>query len=951
MRACHRLVVMCVGLGLLGAATAGAADAAGTAGAAGLPGNDGSFVLSAHGTGARYAPTFTGNGLLGVRVASAGQGYAGGTVPAQSELAGFYAKPSRGKASALVQQRANIPTWSTLGFSDGGRRFSPSSKTGRTSGWRQSLDLRTGVISTSAHWTAPDGHTTDIAYHVFTDRAREHVGVVQLILRPHWTGTATVSDELDGTADRVTGRKLPPVLTRQGAKGWDLADRTDWESVQALGTGITAALADQLSVSPNITSPVTAIDRSTHQSVGQRIAFAVTAGQTYTLTKFVGVDDSQSASDPIAAAQLDAAGAASAGYAGLRAENDAAWAAMWDGRIDVRGDRTVATDVNASEFYLWSSTRDDVDWSVSPAGLSSNGYDGHIFWDAETWMYPSLLAQHPELAAAMEAYRLNRLSAAERHATATGSRGARFPWESALDGTEQIPPPVSVNSEGLYEQHITADVALAQWQYFEATGDTQWLRAEGWPVISGAATFWASRAVRGAGSTYHLHHVTGPDEENPNVSDEAFTNVGARTTLEDAIAAARVLGEPVPASWPRIAAGLVVPVKAGIHPEYAGYRSQLVKQADVTLLPYPWRFPMSAKVEQADLNFYVPRTDPGGPSMDDAVSSIDSSQLGSPGCSSFVFTQRSYRAVHQGRLRSVLRDPDRRGVHVHDRDRRLPAGVPVRLLGAALADGSRPDGTQPRRPAERCDPAQPRLARASVRRLDRSDRHRGHAAQRRRIAGDHAVGSTVRGGRAPADAHDRPARPQADLRRRALSDRRGIEQRARRTRSGRHRRQPGHRLAAGRAAGDSDHADARGPAHVRSRGGHLGPPVARAAQAQRASCPGAGQDAAGHQLRPPGLLRRLLLAHRGHDQTCVRPEHRRAAFPPADGWLRAPEGDRGHDDDHDEDRDDDHDREAGADAPGADRLALSRSAVSRAASTAIRVRGGYPTRNSAASAP
>ena len=47
-----------------------------------------------------------------------------------------------------------------------------------------------------------------------------------------------------------------------------------------------------------------------------------------------------------------------------------------------------------------------------------------------------------------------------------------------MDGTEQIPPPASVNSEGLYEQHITADIALAQWQYYLATGDLRWLRPE-----------------------------------------------------------------------------------------------------------------------------------------------------------------------------------------------------------------------------------------------------------------------------------------------------------------------------------------------------------------------------------------------------------------------------------------------------------------------------------------
>jgi hypothetical protein len=79
-----------------------------------------------------------------------------------------------------------------------------------------------------------------------------------------------------------------------------------------------------------------------------------------------------------------------------------------------------------------------------------------------------------------------------------------------------------------------------------------------------------------------------------------------------------------------------------IHPEFAGYGGQLVKQADVTLLQYPWRYPMPAAVAQNDLNYYVPRTDPTGPSMSDAVNEIDSLGLHTPGCSAFVYTQRSY---------------------------------------------------------------------------------------------------------------------------------------------------------------------------------------------------------------------------------------------------------------------------------------------------------------------
>lgn len=307
------------------------------------------------------------------------------------------------------------------------------------------------------------------------------------------------------------------------------------------------------------------------------------------------------------------------------------------------GDAALATEVNASEFYLWASTRSGSDWSISPAGLSSNDYNGHIFWDAETWMYPALLAQHASLAAGINAYRYERLRAARAHAAATGYSGARFPWESALDGTEQIPPPASVNSEGLYEQHITADIALAQWQYYLATGDKTWLARHGWPVLSQAAIFWASRARPGAGGSYHIDAVTGPDEENPDVNDEVYTNVAAATTLKIATAAARVIGASPPASWTQIADGLAVAYNAGskVNPEFSGYQGEMVKQADATMLYYPWGYASSAASPQADLNYYVPRSDPGGPSMSDAINSIDTSSLGSPGCASYVYTQRS----------------------------------------------------------------------------------------------------------------------------------------------------------------------------------------------------------------------------------------------------------------------------------------------------------------------
>ena len=609
--------------------------AAGAASTGRQGGND--FALTATRIGPRYAPTFTGNGMLGVRVPPAGQGYAPGTVPAQSELAGFYAQPPK-----EVQQRANIPTWSTLTFADGGKAFDP--KAPGTSGWKQTLDLRTGVIKTSATWRAPDGHVTDLTYEVLTDRARPDVGVARLRVDPQWSGTATVTDRFDGRPANIDVEGKRAKLTTEVGKGLEPDGVGQWLTVAAVGTGIEATLADRLATGVDVLATEQPIDTSKPESIGRRLRFRVRRGESYIFTKFVAVEDSEEGADFTAKAREDVAAAAAEGYLRLREHSDAAWKKLWDGRIEVRGNKTLAADVDASQFYLWSSTNRGIDWSVSPAGLSSNGYNGHIFWDAETWMYPSLLAQHPELAVGMDEYRYDRLAAARAHAKATGWAGARFPWESALDGTEQIPPPVSVNSEGLYEQHVVADVALAQWQYYLATGDREWLRTRGWPVIEGAAEFWASRARRGSDGAFHLDHVTGPDEENPNVKDEVFTDVAARTVLEDAASAAAVLGESTPARWSNVARGLVVPFDPalGFHPEFDGYGGQLVKQADVTLVQYPWDFPMPAKVARADLDHYVPRSDPGGPSMTDAVSMIDTAALGVPGCSSYVFTRRSY---------------------------------------------------------------------------------------------------------------------------------------------------------------------------------------------------------------------------------------------------------------------------------------------------------------------
>lgn len=501
-----------------------------------------------------------------------------------------------------------------------------SSDSGTVSDFHQQLDMHDGAVTTAATWTSPAGNVTRLTYRVFADRADEHVAVVRMTMTPQWSGQATVLAAMDG-ADAAR-------LTRPATKAADPRRHEISESVKAIGTGITAALASRLDLSGIDVQQAKLALSDVPESIGEEVSFPVQAGRAYTITKYVGLTTSQEDDDPVAAALAAARRAEGAGFEALARENSTAWDRIWRSRIDVAGDDQLQSEVRAAAYSLLASTRAGVDWSVSPAGLSSNGYAGHIFWDAETWMYPSLLLTQPDIAKGMDTYRQQRLAAAEQHAQDTGNQGAQFPWESALTGEENI---------GMSELHVTADVALAQWQYYLATGDRGWLAEKAWPVLAGTADFFAHLASPDGQGGYDIRGVIPPDEYHTNVTNSAYTNVAAITTLRMATQAARLVGRTPDPLWTTVADGLKVPFDAslGVHPEYDGYAGDVIKQADVVMLQYPWSWPMPDAVAQADLDYYAPRTDTGGPSMTDAIHMIDTAALGTAGCASYTYMKRS----------------------------------------------------------------------------------------------------------------------------------------------------------------------------------------------------------------------------------------------------------------------------------------------------------------------
>lgn len=279
-----------------------------------------------------------------------------------------------------------------------------------------------------------------------------------------------------------------------------------------------------------------------------------------------------------------------------------AWAKLWESDIILDGDVGLQRDIHSALYHLYSFVREGTPYSLSPMGLSGLGYNGHVFWDTEMWMYPPLLTLHPEMAKSPMEYRFKGLEAAKTNAASYGYRGAKYPWEG--DDTGQEGTPVWALS-GPFEHHITGCVGYAVWKYYQVTKDKEWLRTKGYPILKETADFWAARSEMGKDGKYHIINVVCADEWAENVDDNAFTNGVAKVVLQYAAQAALVLGETPNPIWKNVADNLTfLKFPDGTTREHATYKGEPIKQADVNLLAYPLNLITDIPTIKKDLDFY-----------------------------------------------------------------------------------------------------------------------------------------------------------------------------------------------------------------------------------------------------------------------------------------------------------------------------------------------------------
>jgi HAD superfamily hydrolase (TIGR01509 family) len=497
----------------------------------------------------------------------------------------------------------NAPSWLPLTFSVCGGPW--LGEPGATiSGEELRLDLRAGVLLRRFQVTDPAGRRTCVTERRLVSMADPHLAATALeLVAENWAGPLRVRSGIDGTccADQTTEARLLSHCHLVIAGSGDDPPDVVWLAARTTQSGVVIAEAARTRVT-GAASPPRLHARGRH--IGHEHGVELAEGARCHAEKVAAVYTSKDAaiSEPAAAARE--AAAAAPGFGELLAAHRAAWARLWSrATLTVDAAGRPAGVVNLHLFHLLqvaSPHAAELDAGLAARGLHGEGYEGHVFWD-ELFVFPALNFRLPAVSRALLRYRHRRLPAARRLAAGAGEAGARFPWQSGSDGREETPVmlfnPRSrrwVPDRSSHQRHVGLAVAYNCWQYWQATGDDEFLADTGAELIFEIARHFAYLAAFDqALGRWRIRGVMGPDEfhdgypwtEAPGVDDNAYTNVltswvltralelaarFSRGPLADTLARLGV-GDAELARFEEVSSGLYVPFHDGVISQFAGY--------------------------------------------------------------------------------------------------------------------------------------------------------------------------------------------------------------------------------------------------------------------------------------------------------------------------------------------------------------------------------------------
>jgi trehalose/maltose hydrolase-like predicted phosphorylase len=434
-----------------------------------------------------------------------------------------------------VPRIARLPAWNEINYFDGINWLNNEKiNSSKFQDYKQTLDMYDGLLKTEYFWQ-DNSRYTSVKTETFISRRNKNLAAVKFQITPGFTGIIKI---IFPVKDWKAPQRKPYAVLKKIAPNppgaypaeWypgymkfetrnsDTTKNMFWIISKTAGRPAFVAEAANIDFNPEIQNKTVRII-NIKDEIGLEIKFKAAANKSYTFYKYISAVSSHDAGNYLELAKEISLKAKKDGYVRIFNRSKEAWNDLWKTDIIIKGNPQMQKTVHSMMFYLYCSIRPGTDFSIPPMGIANDGYYGHIFWDADTFMFPALLLMHPDMAESMVNFRFKSLEAAKANAKLNGFKGAMYPWESDETGNESTPGFACQNA--LHENHVTGDVALAQWQYYLATGNKQWLADTGYSVIKETADFWTSRvSFNKKKDRYEIKNIVSVDEGKVGINND-----------------------------------------------------------------------------------------------------------------------------------------------------------------------------------------------------------------------------------------------------------------------------------------------------------------------------------------------------------------------------------------------------------------------------------------------
>lgn len=484
------------------------------------------------------------------------------------------------------------------------------------------LDLRAGTLTREVEWSSPAGRRVKVRSVRMVSLTQRAIAAIRYEVE--------VLDEpamLVVQSELVANEQLPPrdvddprleaamtdVLVSEQHRA-DEAGASLIHSTRKSGLRMAAAMDHDVRGPDGLK-----VTSEASEDIGRTTVITrLEPGQKLTMTKYLGYGWSSRRSQPALHDQTRAAIAAAryTGWDGLLAAQRDYLDKFWEtADVEIDGDAELQQAVRVAIFHVLQAGARAEGRAIGAKGLTGEGYDGHTFWDTETFSLPMMSFLVPDSAADALRWRQSILPLAKERAEQLGLSGAAFPWRT-IRGQECS----GYWPAGTAAFHINADIADAVRRHVAATGDVDFEREVGLELLVETARLWRSLGHHDQYGEFRIDGVTGPDEYTAIVDNNVYTNLMAQQNLRVAAdtaarhtrAAAKLgVNAEEMASWRDAAKSMRIPFDEvlGVHPQSEGFTQHQTWDFEGTpeekyplLLNYPY-FDLYRKqvVKQADL--------------------------------------------------------------------------------------------------------------------------------------------------------------------------------------------------------------------------------------------------------------------------------------------------------------------------------------------------------------